>query len=288
MANNDYWEPKRRFEIQYERNIRELVQRLMDQAESATDPLAWADMLNALAQEDWFHHAALEAASRMVTGLAITGAKSWREAARASMRGAEIYRALQEEMQGPVGARIFELVQHSAALIKSVPQTVAERVTRFVSEQQQKGLRASTIAKQLRVELPELSTGRIRLIARTETSKASTALTQARSEDLDLDWYVWRSSEDQRVRPSHRMMDARGGCLVRWNDPASPERLLGIKSTLGHYHAGDCPNCRCYPEPLLRMDQVMWPHPVYYGNAIRMMSRAAFLKIAGAEVRVAA
>ena len=123
----------------------------------------------------------------------------------------------------------------------------------------------------------------IQLIARTETSKTSTALTRARSEELHLPAYVWRTSKDGRVRPSHRLMD---GVICFWNDPPAPEALLGIKSTLGHYCCGDAPNDRCYPEPLLRLDAVSWPHKVFAGGSIQSMTRAAFAGVAGSEVRV--
>jgi uncharacterized protein with gpF-like domain len=65
----------------------------------------------------------------------------------------------------------------------------------------------------------------------------------ARSEDLNLTYFEWDTSQDQRVRPSHRLMS---GMLVAWNDLPAPEKLAGIKSTLGKYAPGMCPNCRLH------------------------------------------
>ena len=120
-----------------------------------------------------------------------------------------------------------------------------------------------------------ISKSRISLIARTESSKASTALTEARAESLNLPWYVWRTSKDARVRSSHRHMD---GVLIAWAEAPSPEALKGLKS-YGTYQAGNTFNCRCYPEPLIYLDQVSWPHKVYHNGTIREMTRSAFKKI---------
>ena len=121
----------------------------------------------------------------------------------------------------------------------------------------------------------------VQLIARTEVSKASTALTRARAEELNLPAYIWRTSKDARVRPSHRQMD---GVICFWDDPPAPEALAGIKSTLGNYNCGDAPNDRCYPEPMLRFDQVTWVHKVCRGGRIQMMTRAAFSSLAGGGI----
>ena len=52
---------------------------------------------------EWIDLYALQAAQRMIVGLLSENARTWRAAARESMRGEEIYRALSEEMAGPVG-----------------------------------------------------------------------------------------------------------------------------------------------------------------------------------------
>jgi hypothetical protein len=79
------------------------------------------------------------------------------------------------------------------------------------------------------------------------------------------------------VRQSHRKME---GVIVRYSDAPSPEAILGIRSTLGHYHAGNAPNDRCYQEPLMKFSQVSWPHKVYNGNRIQSMTLPAFRTLA--------
>ena len=90
------------------------------------------------------------------------------------------------------------------------------------------------------------------LIARTQVSKSSTALTRARSEELNLPWYIWRGSLDQRERLSRPKMED-----ILFDSTLLPrEMLVGLKSQ-GHYNAGDIYNCRCM-QTLVRFDQVSW------------------------------
>ena len=275
------WSPRRLIELRYENALSRLYRRLFQFAGSIRDPEQFADRLREASDAGWLDEFANAAASRMVTGLRVDGARTWRQAAQQSMRGQEIYRALQNEMISPVGVRVYDLVRNNAQLIKSVPLTLADDITRHVMQQSQKGLRASEIAKDLREWVPNISRYKANLISRTEVSKASTALTRARSDELSLPAYIWRTSEDSRVRSSHRHMD---GVICFWNDAPAPEALIHVKSTLGHYNAGDTVQCRCYPEVLLRMGQTSWPHKVHTAGIVRTMTRAQFTGLAGVEI----
>jgi SPP1 gp7 family putative phage head morphogenesis protein len=289
------WEPKRRIEETYRREIKSLMSRFAGYLGplALTDPGQIIDALRSFFGTEAFGDLAHAAASRMITGLFVDGARTWREAARESMRGRMIYQALQQELAGPVGARVRQLVAENARLITTFDKmrignsrTLAQQTADWINAEAYKGRRASQIAEDLKKQLPELADSRVTLIARTETSKASTALTRARSEEFGWDWYVWRTAKDARTRKAHQHFD---GVLVSWNDPPAPESFIPeIKSSLGHYHAGDSPNCRCYPEPLLRLDQVQWPHKVYKAGIIKPMTRARFARLAGGELRNAA
>jgi len=215
---------------------------------------------------------ARRAAEQMVVGTLNSTARTWRQAAAVSMRGGPIYAALQRELSGPVGARVRELVQRNAQLITSLPEKVAALAAQHAARTAAEGERFNEQAAELR----HVARWQARLIARTETAKAQSALVQARAEELEVRWYVWRTSEDARVRFAHRRMD---GVLVMWSDAPSPEQLAHIKSSLGRYNAGGAPNCRCYGEPLLRLTQVRWPCRVYYAGVIRRMTLADFRQL---------
>ena len=275
------WKPRRLIEEKYRRNLQRLMDLFRTRLDNMTDPYDIFDELRKFTSSGFFRDLAMLSASRMVTALASDSAKTWREAAREGMQGRRIYSALQREMAGPTGFRVRSLIDENAELISTFPLDIAREETRYIQRESMKGRRSKDIAEDLKARFPRISGNRINLIARTETSKASTDLTRARSDEMGLDWYVWRTSKDARVRQSHRLMD---GVLLRWTDPASPEELNHEKS-YGRYQPGKIFNCRCYPEPLLRIDQIAWPHKVYVEGRIRIMSRAQFMAMNGEGLR---
>lgn len=256
------WRPAKRIEQTYFKEIYDLLRKGLRVAGTV---VRWITPQEFLEKWSW------TSAQRMILGLRVEQSRTWRQAANESMRGGEVYKLLQSELSGDLGRRYRELIDENSRLIKTLPASVALRASREFARQG--GLRASETA-QSRL-LGRLSASAALRLARTETAKANLALTQARSESVGLDWYVWETSQDQRVRPSHRKMQ---GVLFRFSDPPSPEQLIGLK-LVGRYGPGGIFNCRCYPAPLLYFDQVAWPHRVYWGSVIRYMPFWEFKKI---------
>lgn len=216
------------------------------------------------------------AVARMVTPVAEANMRTWREAAKKSTKGKMLYQALIEEFQQGTFRQIQNQIIENVSLIKTLPEDTAAKVVKDIADAQLRGLRARSIEKLIVESTSKHSRASARLIARTEVSKVTTAITKARSEQLDIRWYVWRTALDgDRVRKSHRNME---GVLVNWSEPPSPERLVGEKD-VGYYHAGNIWNCRCYPEPLLEVDDVQWPHKVYHQGRIEKMGKNKFLEI---------
>jgi SPP1 gp7 family putative phage head morphogenesis protein len=287
-VRNDDWSPRTKIERDYRISIRNIIRDVLgriDDMSDLTNPYGILTAMSDVFSTDLYRDFALAAAKRMVTALYVGSRRTWREAAREAMKGREIYEMLQSELKSPVGDRVRDLVEQNARLITSFPQDIATRANAFVREEAEKGRRASAIADDLMRQFPDMAESRIQLIARTETSKASTALTRARSEELGTVAYVWRSSKDARVRRSHRRMD---GVIVFWSDPPSPEELDREKRSYGRYHAGDTFNCRCFPVPVLRLDHVKWPARVHVDGEIRRMTRDEFASLAGGAHAAAA
>ena len=228
-----------------------------------------------------FYKAALSLAREMARSVASSNAKSWREAAMKSYRGRQIYEALQAELkrEGLV-LPLEQIAIRNAELISSVPQDIAERITARAAKLRNEGKRAAEIEQDIRAWAPQLAKSRIKMLARTGIGTASSNLTQVRAQNIGLDWYQWLDSEDQRTRPSHKAMHL---VLVNWNNPPSPEALIGERSTLGKYNCSCCPNCRCVPAPLADLAEVRWPCKVYDGNRIVTMKRVEFERLAGVE-----
>lgn len=270
--------PARRIELQFQSSINQLLAKYLNFAEDETPGFVLRALSNLATNNVVLEDMALHIAKRMVTQIRVSNAKSWRAAAAQSSRGREIYRLLQTEMRTGVGQRVNGLVEENAMLIRSIPGDLREMVNNEIAEWSRQGLRPETIAKNLRRRLPQLTRHKAALIARTETGKASEALTRARSEDIGVSWYQWSTVEDGRVRSSHRLMDK---VLVAWNDPPSPEALAHVHSTLGRYNAGSAPNCRCTAFPLISLDQVSWPCRVYRSGSIDRMTRGQFRGLLG-------
>lgn len=220
-----------------------------------------------------FNSFVYSAVRRMVTPIAVQNMRTWRMAAKKATKNPSLYRMLMNEINQGLKSDIEIQIEENASLIKTLPTDVAKKVTKDISDMALKGMRASEIAKVIREQTDKYSRASAKLIARTEVSKTTTALTKARCDNLDLHWYVWRTMEDgDRVRKSHRIME---GVLVNWNEPPSPEALAGEKS-VGNYHAGNIWNCRCYPEPLIEIDDISWPHKVYTNGKIQTMGKMQF------------
>ncbi len=272
------WQAQRHIETDYDRAVRRLMERSLQivGAHELMNPWDLVRRMERLAGTGSFDRLALAIAKRMVTQTFFDTARTWREAARGGSKGRLIYEALRKEMQGPVGDTVYALIDRNAGIIRSMPFDLAAQATQYIQAETLKGKRHEQIAEELLAKFPKMTASKAALIARTEASKSHTALIQARAERLGLAWYVWRTSQDGRVRSSHRHME---GVLCRFDTPPSPE-LLANEKNVGNYNAGEIYNCRCYPEPLIDIADVSWPRKVHYGGRIVRMSMLEFRKVA--------
>lgn len=142
----------------------------------------------------------------------------------------------------PVSQALAGLQADQVKLIKSLPLEAAERVHELSLLSIIESRRASEVAAEI-LRTQAVTESRARTIARTEVSRASSNLTQARSQYAGSDGYVWRTSGDSDVRDSHQKME---GKYVRWSSPPTLDNLTG--------HAGTLPNCRCFAEPIFPDD----------------------------------
>jgi SPP1 gp7 family putative phage head morphogenesis protein len=156
--------------------------------------------------------------------------------------GKEIGQELRREIaNAPTGHLFSLLLETQVDLIRSIPLDAARRVQELTTEALTTGRRAEDIAKEI-MRTEEVSAGRARTIARTEVARASSTLVEARATFIGSEGYIWRTSGDGDVRPSHAAMN---GKYVKWSSP--PKTDKGLEP----YHAGCGPNCRCYPDPVI-------------------------------------
>lgn len=178
---------------------------------------------------------ARQTAATMTAGVQRKNAQAWRSIA--GRMGLDM-RAL---LNAPgIGAAVRDAIADNVSLIRSLVVGAADDVAALIRESLVTGTRAEDLAKRI-AEIGEVSESRARTIARTEVSKAGTALTRARAESIGSEGYIWRTAGDTDTRDSHRAME---GKFVPWDSPPTLDGMTG--------HAGEFPNCRCYPEPVVR------------------------------------
>jgi len=154
--------------------------------------------------------------------------------------GSELQQLLTSD--APVSQALAGLQESQVKLIKSLPLDAAERVHELSLQSLLESRRASEVAAAI-LDTESVTEAKARLIARTEVSRASSNLVQARSQYAGAEGYIWRTSGDSDVRDSHRKME---GKYVRWSAPPTLDKLTG--------HAGTLPNCRCFAEPVFPDD----------------------------------
>lgn len=174
--------------------------------------------------------------SRLMSTLELSDDAMWRD------RSVAISAGLRDIMNSGTGQVTRSIIDEQVKLFKSLPLQAADRVYDIHNEAIDavvKGRRSSELTAEI-MRTGEVTEARARTIARTEVGRASTALTQARSTAIGSPGYIWRTAEDSDVRHSHAQME---GKYVAW---ASPPTLDGMTG-----HAGQFPNCRCYPEVVI-------------------------------------
>lgn len=134
-------------------------------------------------------------------------------------------------------------ITHNFQMIKSIPQRMKEILHhKYTSELIEEVAKGSLPRGSFAEMLKSHGHKQAQLIARTETAKLQTAITEQRSIDLGSICYRWLASRDKRTRPSHKAMN---GVIVFWRPDNERPILDNMQG-----NAGQFPNCRCDCEPI--------------------------------------
>lgn len=275
------WRATRRIEEEFSTSLSylsSLFGKICDK--TGSDQAKYTERMENFQKSRQFERYIYSSVKRMVTPLARGNFDTWRKVARLSTKNPFVYRTLLKNIKDGIERDIAEQIEENVQLIRTLPSDVARKVVYDIRDFALAGERATTIAWAIKEKTGQHARASARLIARTEVSKTTTALTKARAVNLRIMWYIWRTAEDgDRVRKSHRNME---GVLVNWNTPPSPELLVGEKNE-GYYHAGNIWNCRCYPEPIVDFDEVKFPRRVYWNGSVKSMNKREFEATTGAK-----
>lgn len=154
-----------------------------------------------------------------------------------------------------VGALAYALMNEQVGLIKSIPLEAGERAQQLAFQGAIEGRRAAIddstvrgIEKQLGLST-EVATSRAKLIAVTETARATASINQVRAQSVGSTHYRWHNSGDEAVRHSHKIYRGKKmqGQVFSWAHP--PTLSDGMTG-----HPGTFPRCRCFAEPIFFED----------------------------------
>lgn len=140
----------------------------------------------------------------------------------------------------------------NVALIKSVKDEYKEKVGKLLRDNVMDGQRPGNIVTQIK-EVGNVSKSRAKLIARTETAKTNTDITELRASALGAKTYTWSASMDERTRHDHEVMN---GKICRFDDDSvySEDGITWHKrSKIGGVETkpGKIFNCRCVMIPII-------------------------------------
>lgn len=131
---------------------------------------------------------------------------------------------------------VDQFTKENVALIKSIPSEFFSDLEKRLSAAIADGDRPDELQDMI-MERYGVSESRAALIARDQVGKFYGNLNETRQKNLGVRAYIWRTSQDNRVREEHAM---REGERYTWDDP--PE----------DGHPGEAINCRCWAEPDLQ------------------------------------
>jgi SPP1 gp7 family putative phage head morphogenesis protein len=133
-------------------------------------------------------------------------------------------------------ASIQAFTRDNVAMIESIPSQYFREIENTALRNLRAGRRFSEWKGEL-FNRYDVSRSRAALIARDQTNKFNGQLNRARQQNLGIDDYTWRTSEDERVREEHEALNGR---VFSYTDP---------KRQPPEGHPGEPIQCRCQAEP---------------------------------------
>jgi SPP1 gp7 family putative phage head morphogenesis protein len=231
------WAHSRRAEEHYAAQLRRLarqIEMLINGVAEDQPPTMIEHMLWAYAEliEPW----ANATAARMLADIDQRGRRAWAQHSRTMSR------ALAEEIEtAPTGEILRRLQQEQVTLIKSLPLKAAQRVHDIAEKGILNASRGEDIVADI-MRTGHVMRSRAELIARTETSRVASNLTESRARYVGSSSYIWHTVGDSDVRDDHKRLN---GKIFEWNNPPVADKKSGARA-----HPGCIFNCRCYSEPL--------------------------------------
>lgn len=189
--------------------------------------------------------------------------------------GKVIYDGLKKEIDTSLYEYVYNEAINDKNIHKFFPEGIPKQTVFHIISEYFKGRRPEAINADICKIFFDISNKNLEKITLTICNMSSAALDMSRIKKLKINWYIWRTCMDTRVRPSHAYLE---DVLINYDNPPFSETLLNEKP-IDNYNAGEQYRCRCYAESLIKLDFISWPHKVFYQNKIQSMTKKQFESI---------
>lgn len=130
---------------------------------------------------------------------------------------------------------IHEFIERNTRLITSLSNRQIESIARIVQRASVAGERVEPLTREIESTF-NVTRSKANLLARDQTLKLNSNITQATHRQLGVNEYIWTTANDERVREEHEALE---GQRFSWDSPPS----VG--------HPGEDYQCRCVPFPVI-------------------------------------
>ena len=236
--NPEVFKPKKATENKFKQQLADISKKIHDAAMQVHSPEDLAKFISKLhGYKSTLKPFADKTANRIIEDVRRINDRSWKSYSAISKKHSQ---ELRKALKNPRFAKTIKgLKKEASMLITSLPDTASKKAVEYANDYAIRGMRAEDLIDKVQ-KLGSVTKNRAKLIARTEIARATTIMTQSRAVSIGSNSYIWHSSTDGRVRDSHAEMN---GEEVFWANPPTLDGLTG--------HAGEFPNCRCWPEPVI-------------------------------------
>lgn len=138
--------------------------------------------------------------------------------------------------QPAISQFLDQVVDENVRLIRTIPRRVHADLSRNLRTALDDQPFNQQLVRRVIEQTERTARSNVRLITRDQTSKTIGRLSEIRNRQIGIERYRWRTSQDERVRDSHRV---NGGREFRWSQPP-----------LDTGHPGADIQCRCVAQPI--------------------------------------
>lgn len=202
-----------------------------------------SDELNQKADDFGFRHK-LEKLAKLTRKLTI---KEWKKAVGKTL-GIDL---TDDYYLGEIYRQLMTMwVEENVDLIKTIPHNALGEMRNIVLEGYRNGVPTTRLVKEIQ-KVYSINKRHARLIARDQIAKLNGQIAKMQQEDAGVTEYVWSTSNDQRVRESHRALNNK---RFKWSEPPIVDEKTGRRC-----HPGQDYQCRCCALPVFDFDTVDLP-----------------------------